>query len=534
MKCGLLVPLLIVIFATFISLSPGLLFAKPATVTMVEEVARTHLTVQDEVERKILEKKGIKEYQEHTIADTRELKDGETGEVLAYVLDLEPKGFIVVSPDTDISPVIAYSFRCDFPLEAPEPNPLLDLVRWDMENRLAALPLISDGLIEENNRLWENYLLAEGSFLEKLTRTTVYGPHLKTEWHQNSPYNNYCPYDTVNARRCLVGCVATAMAQVINYHRYPSSVIFTSADNYTSPGGYGTPSIAITASTASILSIPYSDTNTDTAARLSYACGVSVEMRYTWYSSNARSTDAASAFKQKFSYQSANYHTTYEAGFYVTLRNNVMNNLPATLGIAKTGIGANHVIVCDGYNSSTTMYHLNFGWGYDNTWYLLPSGMPEGYNAVTDGIFDIQPGSGPAPTPIPPPTSGYRVLAGGDYDGDGKSDIAIFRPSSGLWAVRGITRVYWGSSGDIPVPMNLLTPNSSKTDIAIFRPSTGLWAVRGYNRFYYGSPGDIPVPAQYHGTGNSQVGIFRPSTGLWSGWWGRCYYGQPGDIPVTK
>ncbi len=537
MKYGLVVSILLVIFASFISLSPGLLFSKPVTESTVEAVAATHLAIQDEVERKILEKKGIKEYREHTISGTRELKDSETGEVLAYVLALEPKGFIVISSDTDIPPVIAHSFNCDFPLEAPEPNPLLDLVWWDMENRLDALPLISDGLKEENNRLWESYLLAEASFLGKLACTTIYGPYLNTEWNQNSPYNDYCPYDTVQATRCVVGCVATAMAQVINYHRYPSSVIFTSADNYTSPGGYGTPSIAITASTASISSIPYSDTNTDTAARLSYACGVSVEMRYTWYSSNAQESDAADAFKQKFSYQSANYHTTYEAGFYTTLQNNIINTLPALLGIAKTGIGANHEIVCDGYNSSTTMYHLNFGWGYDNAWYLLPSGLPEGYDAVTSGVFDIQPGSGPAttptpaPTPIPPPASDYRVLGGGDYNGDGKSDIAIFRPTSGLWSVRGLTRVYFGGSSDIPIPGDY--DGNGTTRIGIFRPSSGLWAIQGYKRYYHGSSTDIPVPGDYTGTGRCNIGIFRPSSGLWSVMGiTRYYFGSSSDRPA--
>ena len=69
---------------------------------------------------------------------------------------------------------------------------------------------------------------------------------------------------------------------------------------------------------------------------------------------------------------------------------------PAILGIRKTG-GA-HSIVCDGYNSTTGQYHLNYGWGSGSPdpapsdwWYTLPSGMPSEYNIVDEGVLDIKP-----------------------------------------------------------------------------------------------------------------------------------------------
>ena len=137
----------------------------------------------------------------------------------------------------------------------------------------------------------------------------------------------------------------------------------------------------------------------------------------------------------------------------------------------------------------------------------------------------IAAGSGPAPT------SDYRVLAGGDYNGDEYDDIAIFRPSSGLWSVRGVTRVYWGTSGDIPVPGNY--GGYGKTDIGIFRPSSGLWALKGYLRYYYGTSSDIPVPGDYDGNGACNLGIYRPSSGLWSIWnLTRVYFGGSSDKPA--
>jgi len=134
-------------------------------------------------------------------------------------------------------------------------------------------------------------------------------------------------------------------------------------------------------------------------------------------------------------------------------------------------------------------------------------------------------------TTNPPTSPDYRVLAGGDYNGDGNDDIAIFRPSSGLWSVRGVTRVYWGTSGDIPVPGNY--GGYGKTDIGVFRPSSGLWALKGYLRYYYGSSSDIPVPGDYDGNGNCNMGIYRPSSGLWSIWHlTRVYFGGSSDKPA--
>lgn len=83
------------------------------------------------------------------------------------------------------------------------------------------------------------------------------------------------------------------------------------------------------------------------------------------------------------------------------------------------------------------------------------------------------------------------VSPAADFDGDGTQDIGIFRPSSGLWAVRLVTRLYFGGSADAPVPGDY---NGDRRDeIAIFRRGSGLWAVRGLTRAYFGSSSDIPL-----------------------------------------
>ncbi len=122
--------------------------------------------------------------------------------------------------------------------------------------------------------------------------------------------------------------------------------------------------------------------------------------------------------------------------------------------------------------------------------------------------------------------------AGGDYNGNGTADIAIFHPNSGLWSIRGITRVYFGANNDFPVPGDY--DGTGTTALGVFRPSTGLWAIRSVTRVYFGAASDSAVPADYNGDGTCDPGIFRETSGLWSvRGITRVYFGSAGDRPVV-
>jgi hypothetical protein len=121
---------------------------------------------------------------------------------------------------------------------------------------------------------------------------------------------------------------------------------------------------------------------------------------------------------------------------------------------------------------------------------------------------------------------------GSDYNGDGAADIGIFRNSSGMWALRGQSRFYFGRLYDESIPADYSGDGTAEP--AIFRSTDGLWAIRGQSRFYFGREGDEAIPYDYDGDGSVDIAVFRESTGLWAvRGLTREYYGETGDIPVV-
>jgi glucose/arabinose dehydrogenase len=148
--------------------------------------------------------------------------------------------------------------------------------------------------------------------------------------------------------------------------------------------------------------------------------------------------------------------------------------------------------------------------------------------------------------PQAPGTRRVPLTAKTDYDGDGLTDIAVFKGSEGLWSVLQSSngaplKQQWGAPGDFPVPGDY--DGDGKTDFAVWRRSEGIWYVIQSSTGataspQLGIPGDIPVPGDYDGDGKTDFAVWRPGSGLWyvtqssSGTTMQRQLGAPGDIPV--
>lgn len=186
----------------------------------------------------------------------------------------------------------------------------------------------------------------------------------------------------------------------------------------------------------------------------------------------------------------------------------------------------NHAVSLVGWNDAGGYWILRNSWGssWGESGYMRISYYAA--RVACEACYLVCSGSGSSDQP---------VLAGGDYNGDGRSDIAIFRPSTGQWLIRNQTRFYFGQNGDIPAPGDY--NGDGTTEPGLFRGSSGRWMYRsGPTTYfvYYGQEGDIPVPGYWNGEANDcWVALYRPSNGKWFVYdITQFYYGSSSDVPV--
>lgn len=232
-------------------------------------------------------------------------------------------------------------------------------------------------------------------------------PLIQSTWDQGSPYNNKCPMD--GDKRTLSGCLATAMAQIVNYYKYPEKTTKVIPGYTTQTKGITINDIPVTTIDWDNIKNNYSGNETaaqkNAIATLMQLCGASMEMDYTSYSSYAYMIPALNAFKNYFDYDTSLRHVNrieFRASEWDEL---IYNELAHKRPVYYCGqsIGGGHAFIIDGY-SKEGLFHVNWGWGGScNGYFLLSildphsntgsgaSSSSDGYSFDQDAIIGIQP-----------------------------------------------------------------------------------------------------------------------------------------------
>ncbi|MEA3449149.1 MAG: C10 family peptidase [Bacteroidota bacterium] len=291
-----------------------------------------------------------------------------TGIESAWYLYSYDNAWVLLSGDTDMYPVLGYSL--EGALEPEEINPAMQSYLTAREKQ--AKSIRSNKLQSEKNRLaWQMY--AEGNYAKGNNREVA--PMIDTKWGQSWPYNAACPsHPNGPGGHVVVGCVATAMGQIMNYYEYPESGQYTHTT-------YWGDEIEIDLSAVEydwdVMGTTINVASREAISTLLFHCGVAVDMNYSANGSSSSVSSAEYALKYHFKYKSGSDFVEKTNYSDVDWKNLLMEDLEKDHPILYRGVsdnGSGHAFVCDGYQD-TCHFHFNWGWNGYNDGYFYLDGM---------------------------------------------------------------------------------------------------------------------------------------------------------------
>lgn len=299
-------------------------------------------------------------------------------------------GFMILSADDVAYPLLGYADKGSF-----NPDNMAPAMRWWLDEYARQIA-------------WAKANGREGTERPQAPegRRDI-APLVKTRWDQGEPYNQLCPI--VNGGRSYTGCVATAMAQIMYYFKYPACGTGSISYNDEGSGKRLTWDFSKHPFDWDNMLLNYSNNNWTEAqaaavANLMKSAGASVKMAYSADSSGALSVLTPQAFTKYFGYD-PNLKFMLRSYVSSTEWDRMMYDNLDKVGPVLCGggsfIGGGHSFVADGYQASTGLFHFNWGWsemsdGYFALNALNPSALGAGggggggYNFDQDAVFGIQ------------------------------------------------------------------------------------------------------------------------------------------------
>lgn len=324
---------------------------------------------------------------------------------LAVIYQLSPLGYIVVATNSDLPPILAYSFETNFG-EISFLNPMYSMLFYDLTSYNTYISENSSSTFVANNRArWEALFASNSERKDVFEQWPSLGDGwLKTNWTQSEPYSNFCPLDPVTSSRSYTGCPATAMSQILNFHKSINGTRFNNSDDYYHNYAgrqfqidddydlHGFPSFIDLNYYLDTLQAHWNNnvnlTDNDKAA-LNFGCGVAAKQVFTSEGSGTFSVSQAHDAYIRFGCNSALLIEPEDTMIHPLMIDNIKDTLPVHLAIVDASWSSGHNVVVDGYNTDD-YFHVNFGWGGSyNGWYLLPQELPMSLTSFEGAIINI-------------------------------------------------------------------------------------------------------------------------------------------------
>ena len=229
---------------------------------------------------------------------------------------------------------------------------------------------------------------------------------------------------------------------------------------------------------------------------------------------------------QHFS-ETANGPITTNFAVLLTEGSDVVRFIYASTGIAAQLNGASATVGAQATNSGTQFTQFSFNTASLSAGLQLTGTRPAGQCTPGTGTCSVA------------PTGDVRA----DFDGDGRTDLSVFRPSDGNWyqlrSTGGFRATNWGIASDVIVPGDY--DNDNKTDTAVFRGGNWLILNSSNNTFVsaaWGLSSDTPVAGDYDNDSKTDTAVFRSSNSTWyinksAGGTQFTTWGQAGDVPIV-
>ena len=274
-----------------------------------------------------------------------------------YVFNAENNGgFVIVSGDDRTEAILGYADKGELDVENAPDN-----VKWLLDYYAKVITALGELPETDESVSYRRKVSA------KVSERKTIEPLVKTQWNQMDPYNKYCPEWIGTGLRYPTGCVAVAMAQIINYYRWPQGN--TSAlDAYISAeNNIAMPALPPT-------SFDWDNMTDDDIARLMLYCGQSVKMQYDETGSGAYDDRVSPALIDIFGYNRGLRLISRDGYSDDEWEHLVYEELSANRPMYYSGEGnGGHAFVVDGYDNGR--FHINWGWSGDLDGYYLLTGL---------------------------------------------------------------------------------------------------------------------------------------------------------------